>query len=446
MITLKEFNIRRKRLLSQLLPNSIAIIPAAHELTRSNDTEYAFRQNSDFFYLTGFNEPDAFLILSNAGNKMDNDSALESAIFVRPKDEFAEIWHGRRLGAIAAPKSLGIDFAYSIEDLQEVLPELLNGHEYLYFSIDENAQADEVVLGAMSVCKRAPKQSMTAPCAIYDVNQMIHAMRLIKSEAELALMQQSADISCQAHCVAMQMCKPGMFEYQLEAYILHSFAMQGARFAAYNTIVGGGDNACILHYTENQDVLNNNDLVLIDAGSEYQGYAADITRTFPVNGKFTQAQAQLYELVLKAQLASIDVLKPGNTIAQAMQVAVEIITKGLLELGILEGQLQTCIANDAHKDFFMHGLGHYLGLDVHDVGVYKRAGKDIPLQAGMVLTVEPGIYIAPNAKVPTQYKGIGIRIEDNIALYENGSDAGNKVLTAKVPKTIHDIEAIMATG
>ena len=445
MISTAEFAARRQQLLAQLPNNTIVIVPAAQEVTRSNDTEYHFRQNSDFFYLSGFNEPDSFLILSNAGKSQNADNTkksnvIESAIFVRPTNELDEVWHGRRLGVNAAPLALKIDIAYSTDDIAQILPELLNQHDYLYYQLDANAYADKLVQAALATCNKAPKQSMVAPATICDVSRLIHSMRLIKSPAELAVLQQSADISCKAHCLAMQTCKPGMFEYQLEATILHSFAMQGARFAAYNTIVGGGENACILHYTQNSDALKSGDLVLIDAGSEYAAYAADITRTFPVNGKFSAPQVELYELVLASQLASLALLKAGNTIDQAMQVAVKIITQGLIDLGILQGDLSQCIAQNAHKEFFMHGLGHYLGLDVHDVGVYKHAGQDIPLQVGMVMTVEPGIYIPATAKVPDCYKGIGIRIEDNIVITAHG----NEVLTAKVPKTIAAIEALMA--
>lgn len=438
MINTHSFLARRKRLLSQLAPNSLAIIPAAQECTRSNDTEYHFRQNSDFFYLTGFNEPDAFLILSNQG---DSSSAKgKSILLVRAKNELAEIWQGRRLGAEAAPSVLEVDEAYNIDDISHLLPAILDGHEQLYYSLGSNDAADAIVQASLMVCKKAPKQSMLAPKSIHDVNPIVHAMRLIKDGDEIALMQQSANISCEAHKKAMQICKVGMYEYQLEAIILHHFAMNGARFAAYNTIVGGGENACILHYTENQDLLKEGDLVLIDAGSEFQGYAADITRTFPVNGKFSEAQTALYNLVLEVQLACIDALVPGKTIADAMQLAVRQITQGLLALGILEGTLEACLEDDAHREFFMHGLGHYLGLDVHDVGDYKQAGNDKPLEEGMVLTVEPGIYISQKANVPEQYKGIGIRIEDNIVITSNG----NTVMTQNIAKTVKDIEAIMA--
>jgi Xaa-Pro aminopeptidase len=435
-----HFEARRLRLLSLLPENAIAIIASAQEVTRSNDTEYPFRQNSDFFYLTGFNEPDCFLVLSNQKKPQNKQAAQTASLFLRPKDDFAEIWHGRRLGVTDAPKQLFVDAAYTIDDIDEVLPDMIDGHDFLYYELGQNHYADDVVQSAMQTCKKAPKQSKTAPASIVDVSELIHAMRVIKSSQEIAIMRRSADISCQAHKAAMRACKPGVYEYQLEATILHSFAMQGARYPAYSSIVGGGENACILHYVENNCQLHDGDLVLIDAGSEYQGYAADITRTFPVNGKFSPAQRQLYELVLKVQLACIDALKPGATLPQVMQLAVSMITQGLLELGILQGDVQSCIQEQAHKAFFMHGLGHYLGLDVHDVGHYKDNGEDKALEIGMVITVEPGVYVSKKAKVPEQYKGIGVRIEDNIVI----TSSGNEVLTGKAPKNIDDIEALMA--
>lgn len=435
-----EYSARRQRLIASCKPNSIIVIPSASEVTRSRDTEFTFRQNSDFYYLTGFNEPDSMLVISNANAK--DDSSCRVLIFLRAKDAHAEIWHGRRLGIADARQELGVDSAFDINNLSELLPDLIDGHSCLYASVGQDAGFDKVIFNAMNICKNAPKQSKTAPQQIIDPLPLLHAMRRQKSASEIEVMRRAGEISCQAHENAMQLCKVGMFEYQLEAHIRHHFAMNGAREPAYNSIVGGGDNACILHYTENSDVLNDGDLVLIDAGCEYQGYAADITRTFPVNGKFSEAQRALYDICLEAQEQSIKALIPGSTIDQAMQIAVNTITKGLLKLGILNGDLDTLIAEQAHKAFFMHGLGHYLGLDVHDVGDYKQNGEDIPLQEGMVLTVEPGIYISEAADAPAQYKGIGIRIEDNIVI----TATGNENLTASLVKHPDDIEALMAGG
>ena len=444
LIDTLQYRDRRMHLLGRMPPNAVVIIGAGQEVTRSNDTEYSFRQNSDFYYLTGFNEPDCFLVMSNKvdDNVSANEAQHRATLFLRPKDDFAEIWHGRRLGITDAPSQLLVNSAYPIDDIDEILPDILDGHEYLYFCLGENGHADDIVQCALAVCKNAPKQSKTAPACIVDVSELLHAMRLIKSPQEIAVMQQSATISCNAHKAAMSLCKPGVYEYQLEATILHSFAMQGARYAAYNSIVGGGNNACILHYVENKDVLKDGDLVLIDAGSEFQGYAADITRTFPVNGRFSSAQADIYKLVLKTQLSCISQLTPGCTIADVMQSAITTITQGLLDLGILVGDLENCIAQEAHKDYFMHGLGHYLGLDVHDVGAYKENGENKVLSPGMVMTVEPGIYINSKANVPQRYKGIGVRIEDNIVI----TAGGNEVLTAKAPKSVEDIEALMAAS
>lgn len=437
VIDTAQYEARRLRLLRNLKTNAIVIIPSAQETVRSNDTEYSFRQNSDFYYLTGFNEPDCFLVLSNSST---HASTPHTTLFLRPKDDFAEIWHGRRLGISDAPRALLLDAAYCVDDIDEILPDMLDGHDYLYYALGDNLPSDDIVQCAMSVCKHAPKQSKQAPASIVDVSRFIHAMRVIKSPQEIALMQQSADISCAAHKAAMTLCKPGVFEYQLEATILYTFAMHGARHAAYNSIVGGGENACILHYVENKDALADGDLVLIDAGSEFQGYAADITRTFPVNGRFSEAQKELYNIVLSTQLSSISQLVPGRTIAEVMKSAVIMITQGLLDLGILKGELNTCIEEEAYKAYFMHGLGHYLGLDVHDVGNYKENGHDRLLEAGMVMTVEPGIYVSKKANVPEKYKGIGVRIEDNIVI----TRSGNEVLTRNVPKRIEDIEAHMA--
>ncbi|MFC4700247.1 Xaa-Pro aminopeptidase [Glaciecola siphonariae] len=464
MISIDEFRARRASLIEKCAPSSLVIVPAASAVTRSNDTEYPFRQDSDFFYLTGFAEPDAFLLLSNqlAGSQEPSASSQEpsassqkpseskanatentpfaSMMFVLPKDQHAEIWHGRRLGVQAAPDALGIDEAFSIDEIDELLAELINGHEHLYFSLDKYPQADAVVQAALAQCKAAPKQSMLAPSSIVDVDPLIHAMRRIKSDAELQIMRKAASISVDAHLRAMRFCQPGVWEYQLAAEIHHEFAMRGACAPAYSSIVGSGENACILHYTENSKAIEDGDLVLIDAGCELQGYAADITRTFPANGTFTEAQKALYELVLDAQLAALTKLVPGSTIADAMQECVHVITHGLLRLGILKGTFSDLLEQEAWRPYFMHGLGHYLGLDVHDVGKYKQQGKDIPLSPGVVITVEPGLYIAPNSPAPKQYHGIGIRIEDDIVITESG----HEILTSALPKEVSAIEALMS--
>lgn len=435
-ISVFEHKERRAKLLSQCQPNSICIIGGNSLLTRSNDTEYNFRQNSDFWYLTGFNEPEAYLVLSNSPEAKAN-----SLIFVQASDAHAEVWHGRRLGVEQAAQKLGVDLAFDVDDIDEHLIELIDGHDHLYFSFDAQARVESTINMALAECRHAPKQSKKAPATTHDIQTILHAMRLIKSDAEINIMQRAADITAMAHVRAMLFSQAGKFEYQLEAELHHEFAMQGARNPAYGTIVGSGENACILHYTENSHELHEGDLVLIDAGCELAGYAADITRTFPVNGKFSEAQKLLYQLVLDSQKAALAELVCGKFISQAMQACVRVIVKGLLELGILNGSLQANIEQETWRQYFMHGLGHWLGLDVHDVGIYKINGAERPLEEGMVMTVEPGLYIPKTANVASKFKGIGIRIEDDIVITREG----NRILSSKVPKEISDIEALMAS-
>lgn len=440
----KEFLSRRKQLLQSMQDNSICLIPAADLVTRSRDTEFAFRQDSYFQYLCGFPEPQAWLVLSNNTSLSKNTDSSEglAVLFCLDKDPLAEIWQGRRYGPKQAKKEFAVDCAFALDELDEKLLDLIDGHQHLYFAQGHNVDADEQVLSLLQSLREAPKQSKLAPNSIVDVRTILDEMRLIKSAAEVDIMRQAAAISCDAHKRAMQFSKTGINEYHLEAEIHHEFAMRGAKHPAYGTIVGGGDNACILHYTENNQALHTGDLILIDAGCELQGYAADITRTFPVSGQFSQPQKQLYQLVLDAQLAAFEYIKPNNTIKQATDVAVKVITQGLIDLGILQGELADNIEQQTYRQFFMHGLGHWLGLDVHDVGIYKIDGQDRPLKAGMVLTIEPGIYIAPDAKVEDKFKGIGIRIEDNLLVTQTGYEN----LTQAAPKTITDIQQLMQSS
>ncbi|MFC3092739.1 Xaa-Pro aminopeptidase [Alteromonas sediminis] len=433
MITQEEYVTRQSRLLAKCLPNSILIIRSASELTRSRDTEFPFRQDSDFFYLTGFNEPDSWLILSN---RNDTDAPFR-AMSVRPTDRHAEIWHGRRLGVDRAQESFMLDMCFSNDDLPEALLTLVDGHEHVYLSLGHHPQSDELVPDVVAQLKAS--RTAVAPTAFIDWQPIVHEMRLFKSCAEIAIMKQAAKISVEAHKRAMTASQPGKFEYQLAADMHHTFASQGALAPAYNTIVGSGENACILHYTENRDAMKDGDLVLIDAGAELDGYASDITRTFPINGTFSKAQKALYELVLQSQESALSLLVAGNTINDANEEVVEILTTGLVELGILSGEVNQLIADKAYRRFYMHGLGHWLGLDVHDVGDYKSQGKDRPLQPGMVLTVEPGLYIPDEEDIPDEYRGIGIRIEDNIVITANGND----IITEDAPKTIAAIESLM---
>ncbi|MCC2616498.1 Xaa-Pro aminopeptidase [Aestuariibacter halophilus] len=436
MIATAEFAARRRALLDKLAPDSLLVMPAGRLVTRSNDTEYPFRQHSDFHYLTGFPEPDAWLLLSNHPRHQDAATVL----LCLDKDPMAEIWHGRRIGPEQAAEQFGVDLALSISDLDEILFTFMDGHRHLYVALGDNEHADAVVMDALNALRQAPKQSRLAPQSLIDWRPLVHEMRLFKSDGEIAVMERAAQLSAEAHVRAMRFCAPGKHEYQLAGELHHTFAMGGAAGPAYGTIVGSGDNACILHYTENSDALTDGDLVLIDAGAELAGYAADITRTFPVNGRFSPEQKALYQWVLDAQLASMALLKPGNTLKQATDKAIEVLTTGLIELGLLHGDVQDNIGRQTYRQFFMHGLGHWLGLDVHDVGAYKVDGQDRPLQAGMVLTVEPGLYIAPDAEVDPRWRGIGIRIEDNVVITADG----HRVITDGVPKAVDEIERLMA--
>lgn len=431
-----EFLIRQKRLLEKMQPNSICLVPASHLVTRSRDTEYPFRQDSYFQYLCAFPEPEAWLVLSN---HQDYSKEL-CVLFCLDKDPAMEIWHGRRSGPKQAKQQYPVDRAYALDELDEQLLDLIDGHQHVYFAQGHDHDADDLVFSLLQALRDAPKQSKHAPSSLIDVRIILDEMRLIKSASEIDLMRQAAAVATQAHIRAMQFVEAGKNEYHLEAEIHHEFAMQGAKYPAYSTIVGSGDNACILHYTENNQGLKAGDLVLIDAGCEWQGYASDITRTFPVSGAFSNEQKQLYELVLNAQLAAFDVIKPDNTIKQASDVVIAVITQGLIDLGILKGKLTDNIERQTYRQFYMHGLSHWLGLDVHDVGNYKIDGQDRPLKTGMVLTVEPGIYIAPDADVDSKWCGIGIRIEDNLLI----TQSGHENLTLAAPKTISDIEALMS--
>nr|WP_318383950.1 Xaa-Pro aminopeptidase [uncultured Enterobacter sp.] len=435
-MTQSEFLRRRQALLAQMAPASAALIFAAPEATRSADSEYPYRQSSDFWYFTGFNEPETVLVLIKS-----DDTHNHSVLFNRLRDKTAEIWFGRRLGQDAAPEKLGVDRALAFSEIDDQLYQLLNGLDVVYHAQGEYAYADEIVFAALSKLRKGSRQNLTAPATLTDWRPIVHDMRLFKSEEEIALMRRAGEISALAHTRAMQTCRPGMFEYQLEGEILHEFTRHGARYPSYNTIVGSGENGCILHYTENESEMRDGDLVLIDAGCEYRGYAGDITRTFPVNGTFTPAQRAIYDIVLDSLETSLTLFRPGTSIQEVTGTVVRIMVTGLVGLGILKGDVDQLIADNAHRAFFMHGLSHWLGLDVHDVGVYG-ADRSRILEPGMVITVEPGLYIAPDADVPEAYRGIGIRIEDDILITEDG----NENLTASVVKRADDIEALMAAA
>lgn len=435
-MTQSEFLRRRQALLAQMAPASAALIFSAPEATRSADSEYPYRQNSDFWYFTGFNEPEAVLVLIKS-----DDTHNHSVLFNRLRDKTAEIWFGRRLGQEAAPEKLGVDRALAFSEIDEQLYQLLNGLDVVYHAQGEYSYADAILFTALDKLRKGSRQNLSAPASLTDWRPLVHEMRLFKSPEEIDVLRRAGEISALAHTRAMQVCRPGMFEYQLEGEILHEFNRHSARFASYNTIVGGGENGCILHYTENESELRDGELVLIDAGCEYQGYAGDITRTFPINGKFTPAQREIYDIVLASLDAALTLFRPGTSIQEVTGEVVRIMVTGLVKLDILKGDVDQLITDNAHRAFFMHGLSHWLGLDVHDVGVYGP-DRSRTLEPGMVLTVEPGLYIAPDAEVPPQYRGIGIRIEDDILITENG----NENLTASVVKKADEIEALMAAA
>ena len=430
-----EFKARRERLLAQMDANSVAIIPAASKVTRSRDTEYAFRQDSDFLYLTGFNESDAVLVLSN-------NSDIPSTLFCLDKDKLAEIWHGRRIGFDKAKSDYLFDEAYPLSELNDKLVTMLNEKDAIYFAQGAYPSFDTKVFSLLGTLRSGSRKGLKAPSAIKEIRGLIHEMRLFKSPSEVNIMREGCEISARGHMRAMRYSHPGATEFQLEAELHHHYAMNGAPHPAYGTIVGSGDNANILHYTQNSDVLKDGDLVLIDSGSELQGYAADITRTFPVNGQFSEPQAALYNIVLKAQEVAFEEVKPGGFMSHANKRAMEVMTQGLLDLGILTGDFDELMAKGACKEYYMHGLGHWLGLDVHDVGDYKQNNVERAFEPGMVLTIEPGLYISEDSNAPQQYKGIGIRIEDNLLITESGHEN----LTLSVPKTINDIELLMQSA
>jgi Xaa-Pro aminopeptidase len=430
-----EFARRRKELMAMMEPNSIAIVPAAPERIRSRDTEHHYRQDSDLLYLSGFAEPKTVLVL------IPGREHGEYVLFVRERNREREIWDGYRAGPEGACSEYGADDAFPIDDIDDILPGLIEGRERVYYAMGKDSEFDKQVMDWVNTIRAKVRSGATPPGEFLDLSHFLHEQRLFKSAAELRVMKDAGEISCRAHVRAMKLCKPGVMEYQLEAEIMHEFGKSGARFPAYNTIVGGGKNGCILHYIENSAALKNGELVLIDAGCELDYYAADITRTFPVNGKFSPEQKVLYEICLRAQLEAIAVAKPGNHWNDPHETTVRVITQGLVDIGLLEGDVKELIKTEAYKEFYMHRAGHWLGMDVHDVGDYKVGGEWRVLEPGMVLTVEPGIYVAPdNERVAKKWRGIGIRIEDDVLITKDG----NEVLTKDAPKTVAEIERVMA--
>ena len=416
-------------------PNSIAIIPSALEQMRSRDTEHPFRQDSDFYYLSGFTEPEAVIVLT-PGRRHG-----QFMMFCRERDPGMELWHGFRAGPEGACEKFAADDAFPIGDIDDILPGLIEGRDRVYYSMGRSTQFDRQIMDWVNSIRSKESSGAVPPGEFTDLNHMVHDLRLVKSAAEQRLLRRAGEITARGHSRAMRFCRPGQNEYQLEAELTHEFASSGARHLAYPSIVGSGANACTLHYLDNNCVMRDGDLVLIDAGCELEYYASDVSRTFPVNGRFSREQRALYEVVLQAQLAAIAQIKPGNHWNQPHNASVRVITEGLLELGLLRGKVDKLIEREAYREFYMHRVGHWLGLDVHDVGDYRVAGEWRQLEAGMVMTVEPGIYVSPqNSKVARKWRGIGIRVEDDVLV----SPEGCEILSAAVPKTVEDIEALMA--
>lgn len=433
MISQQEYQARRQKLAANLPANAIAVISAAGEVLRNGDAHYRFRQDSDFYYLTGFNEPEAVLLIE-AGKPG------RSYLFNRPRNLAEEQWTGKRLGQDAACQELGVDEAYPIDTLSSMLIELMKGKKAVFYPMGRYPGIEKTILAALEQVKKQIRRGIKAPEAFYDLDPILSEMRLFKSEAELRLMRRAAEVSVAAHKRAMRACCKAENEYQLEAELLYGFAQGGCRAVAYDPIVGGGANGCVLHYTANNQPLKKGELLLIDAGGEFENYAADITRTFPINGHFSKEQRAIYELVLKAQQAGIALIKPGLPWNTVQQTIIQVLTSGLCELGLLEGAVDKLIAEEAYKLFYMHNSGHWLGLDVHDAGSYKINGEWRALEAGMVLTVEPGLYISAGMnKVESRWWNIGVRIEDDILVTQDGYEN----LTADLPVEVAEIEALL---
>lgn len=423
---------RRQKLFKELPENSISIIPNRNLSIRSNDVEYKFKSDPDFFYLTGFEEPNSICILKK--DKRNTSYIL----FVEEKNKEKEIWVGKKAGTSGAKSTYKADMAYSICEFEKKLKSLIQGSEHIYYPIGKHKELDLKITNIVNELKKGSRAGIKTPKEISDPRDLIHKMRLIKDNNEIALMETAAQISRSAHILAMLNARPNIFEYELEAIVEYQFRAQGASAPAYTSIVGSGKNCTVLHYIENNRKVKNGDLILIDAGCEYENYASDVTRTFPANKKFTSIQKDLYEIVLEAQLKSIEQIKPGKRFIDAHEKAVEIIVEGLKELKLLKGNTKQLIEKGEYKKFYMHKTGHWLGLDVHDAGPYiDDKGNSIKLRPGMVTTVEPGIYISEGLdNVPEKFKGIGIRIEDDVLVTSNG----NRILTAGTPKTIKEIE------
>ncbi|HSO38046.1 MAG TPA: aminopeptidase P N-terminal domain-containing protein, partial [Labilithrix sp.] len=423
--------------------DAVCVFPAAPVFTRNNDVEHDYRQDSDLFYLTGFNEPASVLVLSGTSDAATGKASFASTMFVRPRDPDREIWDGPRFGVDGVKEHFGADEAFTIDKLEAELPKLFQNKKRLYYRLGVNRAMDDKVLEAIDKARARAKLGFTWPIEIVDPGSILHEMRLFKSTEDLDLMRKAADITAEAHVRAMGATRPGMHEFQVEAMILETFRAHGSERAAYGSIVGSGANATILHYRQNNKKMEKGELLLIDAGAEFDYYAADVTRTFPVGAAFSKEQQAIYELVLDAQEAGIAKTVVGSTLEQIHATCVEVITKGLVKLGLLQGEVDQLIKDEAFKPFFMHKTSHWLGMDVHDVGNYYLGGKARPLEPGMVLTVEPGIYIGKDYdKVPAEWRGIGVRIEDDILVTGGGPDN----LTRAIPKTVAELRSAAASA
>ena len=427
------FTERRQRLGANLPPNAAIVIAGASTQYRNADSSYAFRQDSNFWYLTGFNEAEATLVVLT-----DNSKTAKSIAFVPEKDKLKEIWDGYRAGPEGAIKDHGFDEAYNNSEINDQLPELLKGRDRVFYPVGKNAGLDQNIIEWIKTAKSKDRHSSAIDIA--DATSKVGNQRLIKDAHEIDLMKKACRISAESHVEAMKFVKPGMTEQEMEAFYLYEFAKRGGRFSAYTPIVAGGENACVLHYVENSKPLLDGDLLLVDAGCEYDFYASDITRTFPVSGKFTDAQLAIYEVVLEAESKAIAAVSVNNNVMDAQIISEKVVTQGLIDLGILTGSLDDLHAKGAFKEFYMHKIGHWLGIDVHDAGDYMEDDQFMQFKPGMVTTIEPGIYIPSSANVDDKWKGIGIRIEDDILVTPDG----NENLTEFVPSDPKEIEALMA--
>jgi Xaa-Pro aminopeptidase len=434
MIKQKEYAKRRLQLMRMAGEDSIVVLQAAPAKIRNNDVHYPYRQDSDFLYLTGFPEHEAVLVLIPAAE------GGQCILFCRSRDREREMWDGRMIGLEAAISEYGMDEAHDIKEVETRLRELLHDRERIYFDLGRNPLFDQRLIGWLNEFRGEARKTFHAPEEIHALDHMLHDMRVYKSREELSVMRQSAKVAIEAHEIAMRMCEPGMNEADIHASILHTFTRHNCE-TSYPPIVGGGANGCVLHYISNDDVLNDGDLLLIDAGAEYDGYASDITRTFPVNGKFSSEQRQLYDVVLAAQAAALEKAWAGNQWQEVHDAAIRVATEGMIDLGILGHSLEEELESEGYKHFYVHNTGHWLGLDVHDVGEYTIDGHSRELEPGMVLTIEPGIYIHPGeSSVKECWRGVGIRIEDNVAITRDEP----RILTKGLAKTADEIEALMA--